>query len=114
MHDDIPEIEWEDKQRSVEYWTDLCGLLPLRFEQDFKVGQELCTWWHGRCYQVTYVGQRMNWYDWNILVKWGDEDIYVRSEHTWALQDGTDMMAIKRWNSEKENAGADQGARVRS
>ena len=114
MHDDIPEIEWEDKQRSVEYWTDLCGLLPLRFEQDFKVGQELCAWWDGWCHQVTCVSQRKNWYDWNILVKWGDADIYVSSEHTWALHTWADMMAIKRWNSGKENAGADQGARVRS
>ena len=84
MHDDIPEIEWEDKRRSVEYWTDLCGLLPLRFEQDFKVGQELCAWWDGWCHQVTCVS-RKNWYD-LILVKWGEIDIYVSSELTWALE----------------------------
>ena len=85
------EIEWETKKRSTIYWTDLCGLLPLPFEQELEVGEELCAWWHGRCHQVTYVSQEAatgplrNWYDRNIIVRWCDEDIFVKCTHTWAL-----------------------------
>ena len=85
------EIEWESKIRSTVDWTALCGFLPLPYEQELVVGEELCAWWNGHCHQVTYVSQeastglQRNWYDRNIIVRWCDEDTFVKCTHTWAL-----------------------------